>query len=67
MVVAQRDGFTLVELLIVVALIFILATLGITQYGSYRVKGCNTAASSDLVQLKGAMEVFFAEQHRYPD
>lgn len=60
-------GFTLIELLVVVALVFILITLGMNQYASYRMKGYNAAASSDLGVLKGVMEAFFAEHHRYPD
>jgi len=64
---AHRDGFTLIELLIVIALVFILSTLGMNQYASYRMKGYNTAASSDLLIFKGAMEAYFAEQHGYPD
>jgi len=64
---AHRDGFTLIELLIVIALVFILSTLGMNQYASYRMKGYNTAASSDLLIFKGAMEAYFAEQHSYPD
>ncbi len=59
-------GFTLIELLIVVAIIGILAAIGITQYGSYRMKGFNAAATGDLRNFKSAMEAFFADHQIYP-
>jgi len=67
MLFAHRDGFTLVELLVVVALVFILSAVGMTQYASYRLKGFNAAASADLIGFKSAMEAYFAEHHIYPD
>lgn len=64
----HRDdkGFTLIELLIAVALIGILATISIIQHDSYRMRGFNAAASSDLKNLKAAMEAYFSEHQSYP-
>lgn len=59
-------GFTLIELLITVALIGILATICIIQHDTYRMRGFNAAASSDLKNLKAAMESYFTEHQRYP-
>lgn len=60
------QGFTLIELLIVVAIIGILASIGISQYSSYRMKGFNAAATTDLKNFKSAMEAYFGDNQTYP-
>ena len=63
---AKPEGFTLVEIMIVVAIIGILASVGMTQYQSYRMKGFNAAAISDLKNFKTAMESYYSEHDYYP-
>ena len=62
----NRNGFTLIELLIVVAIIGILAAVAIPQFASYRQKGYNAAALSDVKNLKIVLELYYAEHHFYP-
>ena len=62
----SRKGFTLIELLIVVAIIGILAAVAIPQFSSYRAKAYNSAAQSDLRNLKTSMESVFADTQAYP-
>lgn len=62
----SNKGFTLIELLIVVAIIGILAAIAIPQFSSYRVKSYNTAAVSDLKNVKTALEAFYADNQAYP-
>ncbi len=58
-------GFTLIELLIVVAIIGILAAVAIPQFSAYRQKGFNSAALSDLKNVKGAQEALFTDNGTY--
>ncbi len=54
----SNKGFTLIELLIVVAIIGILAAIAIPQFSQYRVRGYNSAALSDLNNVKLAENGF---------
>ena len=62
----SNKGFTLIELLIVVAIIGILAAIAIPQFASYRQKAYNSAAQSDLKNLKTNLESYFADNQAYP-
>ena len=59
-------GFTLIELMIVVAIIGILAAIAIPQFSSYRQKAYNSAAVSDLKNMKTALESYYADNQHYP-
>ena len=64
--IRNRKGFTLIELLIVVAIIGILAAVAIPQFATYRAKAYNSAAQSDLRNLKTQMESAFGDSQAYP-
>jgi len=59
-------GFTLVELMIVVAIIGILAAIAIPQFAKYRERAFNSAALSDVRNLRTDLEGYFAEWMFYP-
>ncbi|NDY42722.1 prepilin-type N-terminal cleavage/methylation domain-containing protein [Dissulfurirhabdus thermomarina] len=63
---AGQKGFTLVELMIVVAIIGILAAIAIPQFAKYRARAQNTSALSDLRNLRTDLEGFYAEWMEYP-
>lgn len=62
----NSKGFTLIELMIVVAIIGILAAIAIPQFSSYRVRAYNSAAISDLKSFQTALEVYYNDNDEYP-
>jgi len=61
----KEKGFTLIELMIVVAIIGILAAIAIPQFSNYRTKAFNSAAVSDLHTARLAEESVFADYQAY--
>lgn len=61
------NGFTIVELLIVVVVIGILAALVTVTYSEIQAKARNTNRQSDLQALQTQVEAFYAVQGYYPN
>ncbi len=61
----SQKGFTLIELMIVIAIIGILAAIAIPQFSAYRVRAFNAAALSDLRNFKTTMEADYADNQAY--
>ena len=64
----QRNerGFTLVELLIVVAIIAILAAIAIPRFSEYRSRSFEPSMAADAKNIATAMEAVFVDCQAYP-
>lgn len=63
--VISKDGFTLTELLIVIAILAILSAIAIPSYIGYIRSAKKTEAKSNLLSLKLLLEQYFSENARY--
>ncbi|MDP3901893.1 MAG: type II secretion system protein [bacterium] len=62
----MKKGFTLIELVIVIAIIGILASIVLVGLGGFRGKSRDARRISDLKQVQNALELYFAKEGVYP-
>jgi type IV pilus assembly protein PilA len=61
----RQDGFTLIELIIVVLIISILAAIALPAFLNQRAKAQDGAAKSDARTMVSALEACYTEQNQY--
>lgn len=63
---SARDGFTVIEVMVVVVVIAILATVVAVSYNSARIRSHNTEREADIMTAKQAVEKYYSEHGTYP-
>jgi general secretion pathway protein G len=62
----HKRGFTIIELLIVMAVIAILVSIGIPSFRAMQTEGWKTKAERDVVALKIAVEAYYKNHGAFP-
>lgn len=62
----QKKGFTIIELLIVIAIIGILSAIGLVALNGSREKARDTQRITDIVQMSRAMVLYYDDNKEYP-
>jgi prepilin-type N-terminal cleavage/methylation domain-containing protein len=62
----SKQGFTLIEILVVIAIIGILASVALVGLGPVQKKGRDARRISDLRQIQTALELYFTKNGSYP-
>ena len=62
----MKRGFTLVELLVVIAIIALLSTLSVVALNSARTKARDARRLSDIRQIRTALDMYYDSSSTYP-
>jgi general secretion pathway protein G len=62
----RERGFTLIELMVVMSLIVILATIGLVQYRQSITYTKEAVLKDDLNKLRDAIDQYYADKNQYP-
>ena len=63
---SPASGFTLMEMMIVMALIVILAGIGMTVYGNSVQRSKEAVLKEDLFRMRDAIDQYYADKNKYP-
>jgi general secretion pathway protein G len=61
-----QSGFTMIELLVVLTLLVVLATMGLTQYRHSVVFTRESVLKEDLFRMRDAIDQYYADKGQYP-
>jgi len=62
----RQNGFTLVELLVVIALISILAAMAVVQYRNSIQRTQEATLKTNLFRMRDAIDQYYADKGKYP-
>ena len=63
---ARERGFTLIELMIVMALIVILASIGLAIYTNSVTRAKESVLKEDLFRMRDAIDQYYSDKGKYP-
>ena len=61
-----HKGFTILELMIAIAIIALLAAATITMYDSAKVKSRDSKRAADMVQIQNGLNLYFTDHSLFP-
>jgi general secretion pathway protein G len=59
-------GFTLIELMIVMALIVVLASIGLAMHANSQTRAREAVLKEDLFRMRDAIDQYYADKNMYP-
>jgi len=62
----RSSGFTIIELLIVMTLIVVLASIGMVQYRNSVTRAEEAVLKENLYRMRDAMDQFYADKNKWP-
>jgi general secretion pathway protein G len=62
----RQPGFTLIELMVVMSLVVILATMGLVQYRQSVTRAKEAVLKEDLFRIRDAIDQYYADRNKYP-
>ena len=62
----REAGFTLIELMVVISLIIVLASMGLVQYRQSIVRSKEAVLKEDLFRMRDAIDQYYADKNSYP-
>lgn len=63
----KLKGFTLIELMVVMAILGVLVTIALVSFRSSQARGRDAQRKSDLKQMSNSLELFYSDYQKYPD
>ena len=62
----SSEGWTLVEMLIVISLVVIMAGIALTSYGTAVLRSREAVLKEDLFRMRDAIDQYYADRDGYP-
>ena len=61
-----ESGFTLIELMVVAAILVVLAGIGLVNYRNGKTRASEAVLATDLFNMRDAIDQYYAEKGQYP-
>jgi general secretion pathway protein G len=62
----SERGFTLIELMVVAAILIVLAGIGLVQYKNGKTRASEAVLKTDLFNMRDAIDQYYADKGQYP-